>query len=278
MSKIEEQYFTQHDIASKYDSYIGLNMPFYRPAIEFLADAVVSHYPGKVVPRVVEIGVGSGNLGCATIPRLRVDHLCIIDHSGAFLRIAQRKFLEAITYPLTTFMARRASFADEGWSDGIPENGADLALSSFTFDHIADSSLPKVYRDVHAILRPGGIFTIAEKCASGDKQSVSWSSYVRAIDIRTEHNRIHGLKTEEEIVAWRHHNFHDDQMRPLSAHIRTLEKAGFSILTIAGVPLRPAQDMTYEDFYALTKIEPLTRQFTFDTDLAFGVGILVCQK
>jgi SAM-dependent methyltransferase len=278
MPKIEENYFTQAGVAAVYDSYIGLNMPFYWAAIEFLTEAVCARYPHGTVSRALEVGVGSGNFAGTLFPRLRADRLNVLDHSAEFLRIAQRKLLERLPYVPQTFTAIRASFADPGWADDLLSGGLDLVTSSFTFDHISDESLPGVFRDIHALLAPGGVFTIAEKCALADRQSKAWRSYVRSIDIRTQHNRNHRLKSEDEIVAWRRHNFEDDQMRSLAHHIALLERTGFAVETIGGVPLPAAEDLTYEQYYGMTRIEPLTREFVEATDQALGVGLLVCRR
>jgi SAM-dependent methyltransferase len=278
MRKIEENYFTQPEVAGAYDSYIGINMPFYWPAIEFVIGEILQRFPQGLVESALEIGVGSGNFSSTLFSQLRVKRLAILDHSAAFLGIAQRKILERLPYFPVAFTSVYQSFADDAWTEFFQSAQTELVISSLTFDHISDESLPDVYRKIHRLLRPGGWFTIAEKCALADRESESWKSYVRSIDIRTQHNRNHRLKSEAELVEWRRHNFEDDQMRSLGHQAELLEQIGFVVDVIGGVPLPAAMHMTYEQFYGLNRIERLTRDSIKTTDQALGIGVLICRK
>lgn len=276
---MEENYFTNSAVAQVYDSYIGLNMPFYWPAIHCLADTVGELFHGRTIPRALEIGVGSGNLSLNVLERVRIADLTILDHSEEFLRIAESKLSSRPAHPPGSLKTCLGSFSSPRWSGPVAAEPFDLVLSSFTLDHIADSQLAQVfYEELPALVKSGGVFTLAEKCASNDRNSQAWKSYVRCIDLRTEHNRKHGLKTEEEIKEWRRHNFEDDQMRSLLLHAEALERAGFRIHKMAGVPLPAPDAMEYDSFYQLTEVRDLSRDELRRKDQALGVGVLVAVK
>lgn len=275
---MEENYFTRKEVAQVYDGYISRNMPFYSAAIDFLGDAVAARFQGVRVPNAIEIGVGSGNLTENVLKKVAINRLTVLDHSREFLRIAANKLLGGAALPSDGLTFLLQSFSKHNWSDCLPSCEFELVLSSFTFDHIGDDHLPVVYGDIARITKTGGIFTLAEKCASNDRNSQAWKSYERSIDLRTEHNRKYNLKSEEEITEWRRHNFEDDQMRGLLMHIEELNKVGFRVLHIGGVPLPPADRMFYDEYYQTTKIQNLQRTDLIGNDAAHGVGILICEK
>ena len=273
---IEEQYYVKSAVANKYDAYIGENIPFYWGFMRFIAEAAGKHLRGREPLDCVELGSGSANL-CITVGReVAMRSLTLVDHSASFLEIAAAKLRE---HPVSATPPRlvHASFLSPDWDADLPPAGHDLVLSSLTLDHIVDDeSFVALLERIRRLLRPGGCFAMAEKCSSPDPASPSWQAFARMIHLRGENNLRHGFKSPEEVERWKHHNFHEDVMRPFRQLWSFAEQAGFTVAEAGGVALPEAERMTYEGFYELCAVEPMTRREVFEGDRAFGVAVLFC--
>jgi ubiquinone/menaquinone biosynthesis C-methylase UbiE len=274
---IEERYYVKPKVANKYDTYIGDNIPFYWGFMRFIAESLRRRFAGRGPLDSVELGSGSANLSISVGRAVRLGNLTLVDHSERFLEIARGKLEENGT-SLHPPRFKHASFLDPGWDDDLAPGGQDLVLSSLTLDHIVeDDAFVALLARVRRLLRPGGCFVMAEKCSSPDPATPSWRSFARMIHLRGENNLRHGFKTAEEIARWKEHNFEEDVMRPFAQLWSFAERAGLAVAAAGGVALPEAERMTYDDFYELREVVPLTRDEVFASAQAFGVAVLVCE-
>lgn len=275
---VEETYFVKPKVANKYDTYIGNNIPFYWPALNFIAENIGEYFSGTDGLDCVEIGSGSANLSITVSKHTTMKSLLLVDHSATFLEIAKQKLAETPSVPITPTL-KQASFLSDDWLEDIEPSSKDLILSSLTLDHIADDDeFLALLKKLHGLLKKGGCFITAEKCASSDMTTKSWQSFAKMIHIRGENNLKNNFKTPSEIEAWKHHNFTEDILRPFSDVWGLVEKAGFTVENAGGVPLPEPEDLNYDTFYELNKISSLARQEVFSSERALGVAILVCKK
>lgn len=275
---VEEQYYTQARVAHKYDVYIGKNIPFYWPALNFIADNVSAHFAGRKGLEVLDLGCGTGNHSITVSKKVDFGRLTLVDHSAAILEVAQRKIKQSDTVP-DGLEVKHTSFLDEGWLEEIEPESVDLILSSLTLDHIVeDGDFQALLTKLHRLLKEDGCFVLCEKCSSPDPSTPSWQSFAEMIHIRGENNRRHGFKTEAEIAEWKKHNFEEDIMRPLSLIWSIAERAGFTVEQAGGAILPEAEALDYDRFYQLDYITPLSREAVFSTDGSYGAGILICVK
>ncbi|MCA9690743.1 MAG: class I SAM-dependent methyltransferase [Myxococcales bacterium] len=275
---VEEQYYTKARVAHKYDVYIGKNIPFYWPALHFIADHLAAHFRGRQGLVVLDLGCGTANHCITVSKKVSVGPLTLVDHSAAILEVAQRKVAEAETIPAPVAV-RHGSFLEPATLADIEAESVDLILSSLTLDHIhEDEEFVALLRRLHGILKPGGCFVLCEKSSSPDPSTPSWRSFAEMIHIRGENNRRHDFKNEAEIAEWKQHNFEEDVMRPLSLSWTLAEQAGFQVETAGGAVLPPAEELDYERFYEIDFITPLDRARVFDTIESYGAGILICSK
>jgi ubiquinone/menaquinone biosynthesis C-methylase UbiE len=275
---VEEQYYTKAHVAHQYDVYIGKNIPFYWPALRFIADHLGEHFAGRKGLEVFDIGCGTANHCITVSKKVDIGRLTLVDHSEAILEVARKKVAETETIT-GNVRVRHASFLDDGWLDGVEPGSIDLILSSLTLDHIVeDSDLLALLGRLRGVLSDNGCFVLCEKASSPDESTPSWQSFAKMIHIRGENNRRHGFKNEAENAEWKTHNFKEDIMRPLSLVWSLAEKAGFTVESAGGAILPPANELDYDRFYALTHITPLDRATVFAREESYGAGILICAK
>jgi ubiquinone/menaquinone biosynthesis C-methylase UbiE len=274
----EETYFVKSKVANKYDGYIGENIPFYWPALNFISERVGEHFSDKNQLDCMEIGSGSANLSITVSKHIKMKSLLLVDHSAAFLEVAKQKLAETDSVPIIPSF-KHASFLSDDWQNDIEPNSKDLILSSLTLDHIADDDeFLSLLKKLRGLLKKGGCFVTAEKCASSDMTTKSWQSFAKMIHIRGENNLKNNFKNPSEIEAWKHHNFTEDILRPFADVWTLTEKAGFTVEHAGGVPLPEPESLNYDNFYELNKISSFTRHEVFSSDKALGVAILICQK
>ncbi|MEH2123781.1 class I SAM-dependent methyltransferase [Nostoc sp.] len=275
---VEETYFVKTKVANKYDGYIGENIPFYWPALNFIGKSVSEYFSNKDALDCIEIGSGSANLSITVSQYIQLKSLLLLDHSAPFLEIAKQKLSETPSVQITPIL-KHASFLSDDWQNDIEPNSKDLILSSLTLDHIADDEeFLSLLKKLQSLLKKGGCFVTAEKCASSSNTTKSWQSFAKMIHIRGENNLKNNFKNASEIEAWKHHNFTEDILRPFSDVWTLVEKAGLTVKYAGGVPLPEPDNLNYDTFYELNKVRSFTRQEVFSSEQAFGVAILICKK
>lgn len=266
-----ERYFVQPAVAEGYDRYIGRNIPFYHHAMDH-AVATAARLVGAEALRaglVTEFGAGTANLSAA-FAGFGVRRFTLVDHSDAMLRLASRKLAGAAVTALRGDMAA----LDRAALDAC--RGSSVLAYFLTLDHIAsDQRVSAMLAAIRPLLAPGGVLLIAEKCANSDRDSASWKSFRRMIEVREAHLLREALMTPPQAAAWRRHILEEDHLRPLAVLARLAEAQGFRVASAAGLPLPPAETLDAAWFYAQTRVLPLSPPFPPDT--AHALGMLFCQ-
>lgn len=147
------QYFDRH--ASRYDELIETVGFQLDDAYEYLAHYITETQPGQHPVRVLELGVGTGRF---THHLLRVNSAAVVtgvDASSGMLEAAKRNLEE---------YRNRLSLIHGEFPGAIPDAEYDsvvsaIAFSFYNIDYVA------LFREVHRVLQPGGVFAYAVNVA-----------------------------------------------------------------------------------------------------------------
>ena len=161
---------------------------------------------------VLDLGGGTGALAEAvaeTLPRAAVE---IWDTDPAMLGVARERcarFGDRIRYVARSFTR--------------PLTPCDAVVACIALHHVKDvAAKGAIYRNIHAALRPGGVFTNADLAiaATSALREFSYDEWVRAM-------APHGI-TEKQARAHFASWAHEDYYPPLATEFRLLGEAGFA--------------------------------------------------
>lgn len=111
----------------------------------------------------VELGAGTGWWGEHIVAVQAVDHLSMLDSSSEMLAIAEQR--------LTRAGATFETAVVDLWS-WKPDRQWDSAVAVFFLEHVPDAVLPGFLQTLHAALRPGAKFFVAEGAWDGHEPVV----------------------------------------------------------------------------------------------------------
>lgn len=194
-----------------YDRRIRAVIPFYDQAFDTVVSVVGA---GRDAPRrILDLGVGTGNLAERLLESFPHAHLLGIDLVRRFVDLAE----ERLSRHGARFELRVADVVDCAHE---PEQ-YDLVVTSFVFHHLSDDDKRRLYTRIQESLCPGGLFLNVDFV---DSASPFWSGAFDALRIR--HLRDAGW-SEREI-----HTFHTEHRAletpaPMETQISWLGDAGF---------------------------------------------------
>lgn len=141
------------EIAEGYERHWG---PVIRPGaervLELVAPAIQAALADGSVPRVLDVGTGTGTLALGALERWPGIEMTGADPSTGMLEIARR----AAEQRLPPERASRYR-TEVGWADELPFGDAafDVAVSSFVLQLVPDRG--RALREIRRVLRPGGV-------------------------------------------------------------------------------------------------------------------------
>ncbi len=140
-----------NEVAPVYDDLFVGNMPGY----EELHGAILAMLPFEESAsfRVLEIGVGSGNLTAAILRRFPRASIVGYDISEEMLALAR---------PKLEFAASRVELRVEDAGVARFDGHFDAAVSAIAVHHVPPRSKPKLFASVFGALRPGGALIIGD--------------------------------------------------------------------------------------------------------------------
>jgi len=190
--------------------------------------------------RALDLGCGPGSLSVRLLRRFPSARSVAVDFDPVALRVGQGA-LGTVDGRLTWVDAQLGS---AGWVARLPKGRYDVALSTTALHWLTPPSLGRLYRDVHRVLRPGGVLL------NGDH--LPWGARDRSLSRlagRVRRVRFRGASLSSEWTGWRkwwddakkvpelrpffrlqeerqsQHPRHDEV--PLDLHERALRRAGF---------------------------------------------------
>jgi tRNA (cmo5U34)-methyltransferase len=181
------------------------------------------------VPHVLDLCCGEGLLSEAYLRRHASGRVTILDGSEQMLVVAARRLA-----PFgDRYTAIQADIADSCWRD--PSAGYGGVMTSLAVHHLDGAGKQALYRDIRAMLAPGGVFVMADLVeptgpAARTLAADDWDAAVWAAS-----EALFG--SDEAVIAFRetHWNYYrlpgpDEVDRPSSVaeHLAWLQAAGFT--------------------------------------------------
>ncbi len=115
------------------------------------------------VERVLDLGSGDGYAAAQIVERHPVNHVVLVDFSKPMLEEAKTHFAGA---PFPVAFVEGDLRSDDWVAEVTEKRPYDLVISRYALHHVADERKEKLYREVFAFLRPGGVFLNIEHVAS----------------------------------------------------------------------------------------------------------------
>jgi SAM-dependent methyltransferase len=105
-------------------------------------------------PRVLDLAGGTGSISLRLLRRRPDAEVTLVDLDPVLLHIARS------TVPAATVVT--VDLRETDWSRGLPAGGFDAVLTATALHWLAADRLATVYRDIHALLAPAGLFANAD--------------------------------------------------------------------------------------------------------------------
>src|SRR6266516_7763968 len=136
---------------------------------------------GIPVPHVLDLCCGEGRLSEEYLRRNPEARVTLVDGSAEMLAAASAR-LAAFAGRLTQV---QADIADRAWREGT---GYGAVMTSLAVHHLGDAGKQELYRDVRAMLAPGGVFVMADlmEPATPVVRAIAasqWDEWVRAASV-----------------------------------------------------------------------------------------------
>jgi tRNA (cmo5U34)-methyltransferase len=198
---------------AEYDALIRKLVPAYatmRPVqLDVVALALPDNGAGK---RVLDLGGGTGALAAAMAERFPGAEVEIWDIDPEMLAVARERCAS---------FGPRVRFVTRSFTERLPQ--CDAVAACISLHHVKDMAVKAaIYRNIHAALRPGGVFVNADT-------AVPANSVLRAHVFKrwADSMRPHGIGEREahaHFDSWAG----EDYYPPLVTELRMLAEAGFA--------------------------------------------------
>ncbi|HZC05077.1 MAG TPA: methyltransferase domain-containing protein [Ktedonobacterales bacterium] len=230
----ESQAWSEQDSAQ----FIELGR-IYTPTRDEMQRTILDLIPAASDERflAVELGVGAGWLSAALLERFPAAHVLGLDGSPEMLRESEAR-LRPFTgrFDLRPFRLEESPAwqGDIGqWTDATGGDGVRCVVSSLVVHHLDAEGKRALYRDLHALLTPGGAVLIADLVAPRSE----WErrSLARQWDEAVERQALAYTGSREPYQRflddhWNWYRYPDPMDMPSSIpeHITWLAEAGFT--------------------------------------------------
>ncbi|MFE9608029.1 class I SAM-dependent methyltransferase [Streptomyces sp. NPDC006012] len=115
-------------------------------------------------PVVVDLGCGPGSLAARLADRLPYAEIVAVDRDPLLLELARTHHPDAARYVDTVI-------GEDGWTRALAlDRPLDAAVSTTALHYLGPGALRRVYRDVAALLRPGGVLVNGDHLPQHDSQ------------------------------------------------------------------------------------------------------------
>jgi tRNA (cmo5U34)-methyltransferase len=194
----------------EYDREIRRLVPAYDTMRRVQLD-VLALVLGEDGGRVLDLGGGTGALAAAIAARFPAVKVEIWDTDPVMLSAAEERCRP---------YGDRVILVERSFTDPLPT--CDAVAACIALHHVKDmAAKARIYANIHAALRPGGIFVNADTavCATPCLREFALTGWVASM-------RPHGIEPDEarrHFAAWAH----EDYYPPLFQELRLLEAAGF---------------------------------------------------
>ncbi len=197
------------DLAASYNDIIYRCAPRY----EEMQDTLLEYIPADLQPEyILDLGCGTGNLTLKVMEAFPHAQVVALDLSAEILDVAQRQCGDD-----------RVSYLQQDFNQlDLPDSRIDLVVSSIAIHHIDDPAKQRLFRDVFASLRPGGVFTFVDQFrgetpAIYDQHMKVWKRFADSKGV-----------PPEEWEMWMEHQEQHDYHATVGEQMEWLAEAGFT--------------------------------------------------
>ncbi|WP_329107209.1 class I SAM-dependent methyltransferase [Micromonospora sp. NBC_01699] len=185
---------------------------FYGTAIELVSPTLRAAAADGRTPEVLDLGAGTGLLSAlvgAAVPGARIT---LLDAAPAMLAIAA-------DHLTAQRVAHTVEVAD--LTAPLPAGPYDAVVTALAVHHLDDAGKRALYRRIHDVLRPGGVFVNAEQVAGPTPEldrryAEVWLAQITA------------LGSDRAEIDAAHHRMSYDRPAPVTAQCTWLTEAGFT--------------------------------------------------
>ena len=126
--------------------------------IDALLDAVEAVLAPGAAPTVLDLGCGTGTVTRRLLSRLPSARVVALDVDPVLLTIAAATFARDERVRLA-----RADLRDPAWIAAVPEAPVDAVVTATALHWLPEATVTRLYRDLAARIRPGGVLAHAEQ-------------------------------------------------------------------------------------------------------------------
>lgn len=207
---------------------------YFIPEREVQTDVICSLIPAASGEcRMLDLCCGEGVLTYALLERFPGSHVFGYDGSQTMLDTARA----ALSIFAERFETRLFDLADTSWRS-FPQP-LHAVVSSLAIHHLDAAQKQRLFRDVYAMLEPGGAFVLADIIQPTSKQAVAlagrqWDEAVRQRSLHLSGD----LAAYEEFhtLGWNSFTAPEpdpvDKMSPLFDQLKWLEQVGFEAIDV----------------------------------------------
>jgi len=208
--------FQRADVAREFVDKRRSAIPFAQEQLSIMA-RVARHYVGHA-ERVVDLGCGDGLLARVILNKYPEASAVLVDHSTPMLALAE----ESMAAYSGRYRTLEFDLSDP--LSQLIEGDVDIVVSGYAIHHLPDTLKQNLYREIYALLRPGGIFINVEHVASATQRQEDLFDDV-LID-----NLVNSSGRGRDEVAASYHNRPDkgdNILAPVGDQLTWLQDIGF---------------------------------------------------
>ncbi len=223
--EISDKVWQRQSVSERYLEGVRAAIPLAREQIDVLLRVLRTAQPN--LRNFLDLGCGDGLLGCVVRERFPLARAVFLDFSEPMLQKARERAGGAVP-GRTEFVLR--DFGEPGWVEAVRECAPFAAvISRFAIHHQPDARKREIYRELHDLLAPGGIFLNLEHVSSNSE----WVERIYDelfIDILCEVHDPDGKRSREEIAN--EYYYRPDKeaniLAPIDTQCQWLRELGFA--------------------------------------------------
>jgi SAM-dependent methyltransferase len=231
----------------RWDAMQTSYIPGREARFQLMFDFLEAGLPAKF--RVLDLGAGPGSLSARLLERFPRARSVAVDYDPVLPVIGKRALSPRIARRLTWV---DADLRDPRWTRALPPGRFEAAVSTTALHWLKPRNLQALYRALHRLLLPGGLFLNGDKASLPEDQPVLRSLIVRALEVHRRRSPEMIEPSNEWLSFWhdlakvpsvralideRNRRFpdksHHENEPSAARHLRYLRQAGFSESDVA---------------------------------------------
>lgn len=193
--------------ASNYDSERRRLIPCFDDFYGSVGELIARHY--STVPRMLDLGAGTGIVSASVVARVSVDQLTLLDQSAAMLERAA-----------TRLVRWHPELVVQELCEPLPSGPFDVVVSALAIHHLRHDEQRELYARIFEALASGGMFIHAEQV---NARSARLCGVFEAIHLDVARN----LGSSETEIHAAIERMKQDRCTTVTEHLAWLTDAGY---------------------------------------------------